>query len=83
MAKAAGRSVPIGGETAVTAGREPTELAAGLDELARAQEDARGAVSVSEPNYAAAFERLFVAVARLNTLHAADAIRTLARSSIT
>ena len=49
----------------------------------RAQQDARGAVSEGEANYAVAFERLFAAVARLNPLYGADVIRTLGQSWVT
>lgn len=84
MAKAvgAGGHVPIERERAPRKDRELMELAARLEDLARAQEEARGAVSDGEPNCAAAFERLFAAVTRLNPLYATSAIRTLAQSSV-
>lgn len=57
---------------------EILELAARLEVLARAQEDARGSVDESDPNYAAAFERLFIAGVGLNPMHAAEAIPAVA-----
>ncbi len=83
MAKAAGRHVPIERDAPARKDGELVNVAARLDDLARAQEDARGAANASEANYAVAFERLFVAVARLNPLHAASLIRALAQSSVT
>jgi hypothetical protein len=80
MAKAAGRHVPTEGKARPRKAGELLELAARLEDLARAQEEARGAAGDDEPNYAVAFERLFVAVARLNPLNAAGTIRTLAQS---
>lgn len=58
------------------------EVAASLDALARAQDEARSTIGGDEPNYAVAFEQLFVAVARLNPLYAALAIRSLAQPSV-
>ena len=80
MAKAVGRRIPVGRESPPANRGELIELATRLEDLARAQDDARGAINASEPNYAPALERLFLAVARLNPLHAADAFRTLAQS---
>ncbi len=79
MAKAAGRPFPVASETLSRNDDDDLmELATRLSDLARAQEEARWAVGEDDPNYAAAFERLFIAVARLNPMHAADAIRALA-----
>ena len=77
MAKAAGRSVPVTSASRPRSDGELMELAARLADLAGAQEDARDAVGERDPSYAAAFERLFIAVARLNPLHASGAIREL------
>ena len=80
MAKAAGRPVPAVQEKAARNHAELMELAARLEDLARAQEEARSAVGDDEASYAAAFEQLFVAVARLNPLRVrgAGVIRTWA-----
>ncbi len=61
---------------------ELVELATRLSDLARAQEEARWCVGESDPNYAAAFERLFIGVARLNPMHAAETIRALATTDV-
>jgi hypothetical protein len=78
MAKAVGSHVPAKRESEAAKDDELLELAARLEVLARAQENARGSVDESDPNYAAAFERLFIAVARLSPMHATEAIRALA-----
>ena len=83
MAKAVGRSVPVASESRPWSDSELMELAARLADLAGAQEDARDAVGERDPNYAAAFERLFIAVARLNPLHASGAIRELVAARLT
>ncbi len=78
MAKAAGRPVAAVQEEAAPNDAQLRELAARLEDLARAQEEARGTVGDDEADYAAAFEQLFAAVARLNPLRGAAVIRTLA-----
>lgn len=83
MAKAAGRPVRAVQEKAAWDDVELRELAARLEDLARAQDEARGAVGDAEPKDAVACGRLFAAVARLNPLHAAALIRTLPQSSAT
>ncbi len=79
MAKAAGRPVPAVQENTARDDAELKELVARLEDLARAQEEARSAVGDDEPDYAAAFEQLFAAVARLNPRRAAGVIRTRAQ----
>jgi hypothetical protein len=79
MAKAAGRPVPAVQEKAARNHAELMELAARLEDLARAQDEARSAVGDDEPNYAVAFEQLFAAVARLNPRRGAGVIRTRAQ----
>lgn len=78
MAKPAGRLVQTMQEKAARDDVELRDLAARLEDLARAQEEARGTVGDDEADYAAAFEQLFTAVARLNPLRVAAVIRTLA-----
>ena len=82
MAKAAGRPAPAVQEKAAWDDAELREFAARLEDLARAQDEARSAVGDDEANYTVAFEQLFVAVARLNPLHGAALIRPLAQSSV-
>jgi hypothetical protein len=84
MAKAAGRSVsvPVEVKPAPQDDGELVEIAARLADLGRAQEEARGAIGENDPNYAAAFERLFIAVARLNPMHAVETIRALAMTDV-
>jgi two-component sensor histidine kinase len=82
MAKAAGRPAPAVQEKAAWDDAELREFAARLEDLARAQDEARSAVGDDEASYAVAFEQLFVAVARLNPLHGAALIRPLAQSSV-
>ncbi len=55
------------------------ELARKLEHLARAQEAARTIALDEDPDYGAAFEQLFVAVALLNPLNATAEIQKLAR----
>jgi len=50
MAKAAGRHVPIERDAPARKDGELVNVAARLDDLARAQEDARGAANASEAN---------------------------------
>ncbi len=79
MAKATGLPVRAVQEKAAWDDVELRELAARLEDLARAQDEARSAVGDDEASYAAAFEQLFVAVARLNPLRGAGVIRTRAQ----
>lgn len=81
MAKAVGRPSPVDVKTAPRDHLEIVELAARLVELGRAQEEARDAVGESDPNYAAAFERLFIAVARLNPSERLRSLRSLERAT--
>ncbi len=83
MARAAGRPVPAVQEEVAPNDAELRELAARLEDLARAQQAARSAVADDEANYAVAFEQLFVAVARLNPLNGAAVIRTRAEPWVT
>ena len=78
MAKAAARRLPAAREAPPRNDGELMDLAARLEDLARAQEEARGTVGDDEADYAAAFEQLFAAVARLNPLRVAAVIRTVA-----
>lgn len=78
MAKAAGRRVPFERETAPKTRGDLLELAARLEDLAQAQQEARRDVILYEPNYAVAFDRLFAAVAGLNPLYAAGMLHALA-----
>jgi hypothetical protein len=80
MAKVARSGMPAARRTQLTDALG--EVAESLDALARAQDEARSAIGGDEPNYAIAFEQLFVAVARLNPLYAALAIRRLAQPSV-
>ena len=59
------------------------DLAAKLESLALAQDEARDALGDGKPDDAVACGRLFAAVARLNPLYAAGVLRTLAASSVT
>ena len=59
------------------------DLAARLESLALAQDEARDALGDGEPDDAVACGRLFAAVARLTPLYAAGVLRTLAASSVT
>ncbi len=53
------------------------ELAARLEQLARAQHEARVAAPQDDPDYAGAFDQLFAAVALLNPMYAAAEIQKL------
>jgi hypothetical protein len=83
MAKATGLPVRAVQEKAAWDDVELRELAARLEDLARAQDEARGAVGDDEASHAAAFEQLFAAVARLNPRRGAGVIRTRAQSAAT
>jgi hypothetical protein len=83
MAKAAGRHLPVKRETPPRNGGELLELAARLENLARAQDEARETLGDDEANYAVAFKQLFAAVARLNPLYAAGVLRMLRQPSVT
>jgi uncharacterized protein YhdP len=82
MAKAARRRLPVEWEAPPRNEGELLELAARLENLARAQDEARDALGTGESNAAVACGRLFAAVARLNPLYAAGVLRTLAQSSV-
>lgn len=56
-----------------------SELVSRLEQLAQAQQAARAVVLSDDPDYAAAFEQLFAAVALLNPLHAAEEIQKFVR----
>ena len=83
MAKAAARRLPAAREAPPRNDGELRDLAARLESLAHAQEEARDALCDGESNDAVACGRLFAAVARLNPLYAAGVLRTLAASSVT
>ena len=83
MAKAAGRPLPVEREAPPRNDGELRDLAARLESLAQAQEEARDALGDGEPNAVVACGRLFAAVARLNPLYAAGVLRTMAQSSVT
>ncbi|MGH9091404.1 MAG: hypothetical protein ACRDZR_08525 [Acidimicrobiales bacterium] len=78
MVKAVGSRVPTARKANPPLPSELMELAVRLESLARAQEEVRSDGGDGEPNYAAAFERLFTAVVRLNPLYAAGRVRALA-----
>ncbi|MDA8381361.1 MAG: hypothetical protein M0020_11210 [Actinomycetota bacterium] len=80
MAKAAGRCLPAERQVPPRNDGELMDLAARLENLARAQDEARDALGDGESNDAVARGRLFAAVARLNPRYAAGIIRTLAQS---
>jgi len=83
MAKAAGRHLPVEWQVPPRNEGELMDLAARLEGLALAQDEARDALGDGEPDDAVAYGRLFAAVARLNPLYAAGVLRTLVQSSVT
>ena len=83
MAKAAGRHLPVERQVPPRNEGELMDLAARLESLALAQDEARDALGDGEPDDAVACGRLFAAVTRLNPLYAAGVLRTLAASSVT
>jgi hypothetical protein len=83
MAKAARRHLPAERQGPPRNEGELLELAARLENLARAQDETRDALADGESNDAVACGRLFAAVARLNPLYAAGVLRTLAQPSVT
>ena len=83
MAKAAGRHLPVERLVPPRKQGELMDLAARLESLALAHDEACGALGDGEPNDAVACGWLFAAVARLNPLYAAGVLRTLAASSVT
>ncbi len=82
-AKAAGRHLPVEREAPPRNDGELVDLAARLENLARAQDEARDALADGELDDAAAYGQLFAAVARLNPRYAAGVLRTLAQPSFT
>jgi len=76
MARAV-RGTGAGGVGQLPHGARLDELASKLEDLARAQDEARSRAGDDEPDYVAAFGRLFTAVARLNPLHAATEVRNV------
>lgn len=83
MAKTAGRHLPVERQVPPRNEGELMDLAARLESLALAQDEARDALGEGEPDDAVACGRLFAAVGRLNPLYAAGVLRTLAASSVT
>ena len=81
MAKAARRRLPVEWEAPPRNEGEMLELAARLENLARAQDETRDALG--DGGSAVACGRLFAAFALLNPRHAAGVLRTLAQSSTT
>jgi hypothetical protein len=80
MAKAVGRASPVGYhqvqriDVTTLAG-----LASRLERLGKAQGVARDTADGEDPNYGAAFDQLFAAVALLNPMNAAAEIQKLVR----